>query len=116
MESTVEEAVTLLNKWKAESSELQVMLAADGITVGFTGIVGEVSDESVQLLGSNGAEAVLWFAEASFELGDKSGMPIPTRFKSILTVSLPHCDFMLAEPELEYGINSEGFFDPQKTS
>jgi len=101
MESTVEEAVTLLNGWKAKSSELQVMLAADGITVGFTGTVGEVSDTSVQLLGSDGAEAVLWFAEASFEWGDKWGMPIPTRFKSILTVSLPHCDFMLAEPELQ---------------
>jgi hypothetical protein len=103
MESTGEEAVTLLNKWKAESSELQVMLAADGITVGFTGIVGEVSDTSVQLLGSDGAEAVLWFAEASFEWGDKWGMPITTRFKSILTVCLPHCDFMLAETELQSG-------------
>jgi hypothetical protein len=103
MESTVEEAVTLLNKWKAKSSELQVMLAAEGITVGFPVTVGEVSDTSVQLLGSNGAEAVLWFAEASFEWGAQCGMPIPTRFKSILTVSLPHCDFMLAEPELQSG-------------
>ena len=103
MESTLEEAVTLLNRWRTESSELQVMLAADGITVGFPGTVGEVSDTSVQLLGSNGAEAILLFAEASFEWGDKRGLPIPTRFKSILTVSLPHCDFILAESELQFG-------------
>ena len=31
MESTREEAVAVLNRWKANSSEIQVMLAADGI-------------------------------------------------------------------------------------
>lgn len=97
MESTREEVVALLNRWKANSSEIQVMLAADGITLGFRGTVAEVSEASVQLLGSNGAEAVLSFADASFNWGDKREAPLGTRFESILTASLPHCDFMLAE-------------------
>jgi hypothetical protein len=35
MESTREEAIAVLNRWKANSSEIQVMLAADGIRLGF---------------------------------------------------------------------------------
>ena len=97
MESTREEAVAVLNRWKTNSSEIQVMLAADGIRLGFRGAVAEVSDTSVQILGSNGAEAVLSFAGASFDWGDKREEPMVTRFDSILTVFLPHCDFMLAE-------------------
>ena len=97
MESTREEAVAVLKRWKANSSEIQVMLAADGVRLGFRGAIAEVSDTSVQLLGSNGAEAVLSFAGASFGWGDKREELIVTRFESILTVSLPHCDFMLAE-------------------
>lgn len=97
MELTREEAVALLNRWKASSSEIQVMLAADGISLGFRGRVGQISETSVQLLGSNDAEAVLSFADASFDWTDKRETPMVTRFESILTVSLPHCDFMLAE-------------------
>lgn len=97
MELTREEAVALLSKWKACSSEIQVMLAADGISLGFRGRVGEISESSVQLLGSNDAEAVLSFIDASFEWTDKRETPMVTRFESILNVSLPHCDLMLAE-------------------
>ena len=97
MELTREEAIALLNRWKVNSCDIQVMLAADGITLGFTGKVAELSATSVQLLGSGGAEAVLSFAEASFDWGDKREMPMVTRFESFLTASLPHCDFVLAE-------------------
>jgi len=97
MELTREEAVALLNRWKASSSEIQVMLAADGISLGFRGRVGEISETSVQLLGSNDAEAVLSFVDASFEWTDKRETPMVTRFESILNVSLPHCDLVLAE-------------------
>jgi hypothetical protein len=93
MESTREEAVAVLNRWKTNSSEIQVMLAADGIRLGFRGAVAKVSDTSVRLLGSNGAEAVLSFAGASFDWGDKREEPIVTRFESILTVFLLHLRF-----------------------
>ena len=56
-----------------------------------------MSETSVQVLGSNDAEAVFSFADASFEWTDKRETPMATRFESILNVSLPHCDFMLAE-------------------
>jgi hypothetical protein len=97
MDLTREEAIALLSRWKNNSSEIQVMLAADGITLGFRGKVAEISTVSVQLLGANGAEAVLLFADASFDWGDKQEVPIATRFESMLTASLPHCDLVLAE-------------------
>lgn len=97
MKSTQEEAVAVFTNWKANSSEIQVMLAADGVRVGFLGTVVEVSDSSVRILGSNGAEAVLTLAGALFDWGHRQDEPIVTRFESILKVSLPHCDFMVAE-------------------
>ena len=97
MKSTQEEAVAVFTRWKANSSEIQVMLAADGVTIGFRGAVAEVSDTSVRLLGSNGAEAVLSLEGALFDWGRRREEPIVTRFESILKVSLPHCDFMVAE-------------------
>jgi hypothetical protein len=97
MDLTREEAIALLNRWKVNSSEIQVMLAADGVTIGFRGRVAELSATSVELLGSNSAKAMLSLADVSFDWQDKQEVPIVTRFESLLTVSLPHCDFVLAE-------------------
>lgn len=95
MTSSLEEALDLLNKWKADKCTLRCMFAAAEGCLNSLGAVGDLSGSKVQILWDRG-EFLADLEAASFEYSDpreaRDRARAEVEYGAALTVSFPSGD------------------------
>ena len=78
MISSAEDAIRLLNKWKAESALIRVIFSTTGVGLNLVGIIAEVTDGRVRVLG-DACEFFFDLAGATFAYAEPREAPDPSR-------------------------------------